>query len=358
MALHFHPLLIKKITQQTADCVTLSFEIPAFLKEDFHFIQGQNITLRAYINDKEIRRTYSICTAPYENELTIAIKKVPGGVFSTYANNYLQAGMTIEVLPATGKFYTSLNTGNKKNYVAFAAGSGITPIISIIKSTLAIESESNFTLVYSNKTFNSIIFLEELEGLKNQYLKRFNFINLLSREITDAAIFDGRINKEKLAELSKLIRYSATDEFFICGPEAMIFCVKDFLMLLGIPASKIHFELFNTPGQKQTIAGNEPIFLSNKNNSKVTIKADGRSLSFDVNYTGNSILDEALKHGADLPFACKGGVCCTCRAKLISGKVSMDVNWGLESDEIKKGFILTCQSHPLTDTVTIDFDVR
>jgi len=356
MAIHFHSLMIKKITPQTAGCVTLTFDVPEALATEFSFIQGQNLTLKTNIEGKEIRRSYSICSAPQEQELTVAVKKVAGGIFSTYVNDFLKAGMTIDVLPPTGSFYTPLKKENKKNYVAFAAGSGITPIISIIKTTLLTEPESSFTLVYSNKTFNSIIFLEELEGLKNKYVNRFNLINLFSRENLDAAIFNGRIDKDKLASLAKLIRYAAIDDFFICGPHEMIFCVKEFLVQQGVPEGHIHFELFTTPGQKQYNSTIESDFIAIEKSSKVSITADGRSLTFDVNYTGNSILVEALKHGADLPFACKAGVCCTCKARLVSGKVRMDVNWGLEKEEIEKGFILTCQSHPITDEVSIDFD--
>jgi ring-1,2-phenylacetyl-CoA epoxidase subunit PaaE len=356
MAIHFHSLAIKKITQQTTGCVTLTFAIPEALAPEFNFIQGQNLTLKTNIDGAEIRRSYSICSAPHEQELTVAVKKVTGGIFSTYVNDFLEEGMTIDILPPTGNFYTPLKKENKKSYVAFAAGSGITPIISIIKTTLITEPESNFTLVYSNKSFSSIIFLEELEGLKNKYVNRFNLINLLSRENADAAIFNGRIDKEKLASLAKLIRYASIDDFFICGPYEMIFCVKDFLVQQGIAEGHIHFELFTSPGQKQYNPTIEADFISSEKTSKVSIMADGRSLTFDVNYTGNSILVEALKYGADLPFACKAGVCCTCKARLVSGKVRMDVNWGLEKEEIEKGFILTCQSHPITDEVAIDFD--
>ena len=356
MAIHFHSLMIKKIAPQTDGCVTLTFDIPEALASEFSFIQGQNLTLKTIIDGEEIRRSYSICSAPQEQELTVAVKKVAGGIFSTYVNDILKAGMTIDVLPPTGNFYTALKKENKKNYVAFAAGSGITPIISIIKATLLSEPESNFTLLYSNKTFNSVIFLEELEGLKNKYVNRFNLINLFSRENADAAIFNGRITNEKLANLSKLIQYKSIDDFFICGPAEMIFCVKDFLVERGVNEGNIHFELFTAPGQQQHKPTIEADFISSEKSSRISIMADGRSLTFDVNHTGNSILVEALNHGADLPFACKAGVCCTCKARLVSGKVHMDVHWGLEPDEIEKGFILTCQSHPLTDEVTIDFD--
>ena len=358
MAVHFHPLIIKKITKETPGCVRIAFDVPADLKKEFDFTHGQNVTLKTIIDGEEIRRSYSICTSPHENELAVAVKKVVGGKFSSHANGYLQKGMVIEVLSPTGKFNTTLKEENKKSYVAFAAGSGITPIISIIKATLATEPASTFTLVYSNRSRSSIIFFEELEGLKNKYLQRFQIIYILSRERTDATINFGRIDAEKLLALSKLINYKLTDEFFICGPEEMIFCVKDFLKQHSVDKKKIHFELFasvkktNTHPQKQIVVDNK-IPTSN-----ITIQSDGRSFNFDLAFDSSSILDAALKEGADLPFACKGGVCCTCKAKLIEGEVEMDVHWGLEQEEVARGFILTCQSHPVSEKVVVDFDVR
>lgn len=358
MAIHFHTLKVKEVKRQTPDCVSVSFDIPAALQGDFSFTQGQNITLKKTINGEELRRSYSICTAPFENELTVAIKKVDGGKFSSFANDELKNGDELEVMPPTGKFNTVLHIANKKNYIAFAAGSGITPVISIIKTTLQAEPQSNFTLVFANRNRASIIFFEELEGLKNKYLQRFNFINLLTREKTDADIFFGRIDTDKLNQLNKLIDYNKQDEIFICGPEEMIFCVRGFLESKGIDKKKIHFELFTTTGsstQKSNITGKQG---AEKIKSTVQIKLDGRTVDFAMGFESGSILDEALKQGADLPFACKGGVCCTCKAKLVEGKVEMDVNWGLEEEEIKQGFILTCQSHPVTEKVVIDFDVR
>ena len=212
--------------------------------------------------------------------------------------------------------------------------------------------------MYGNKSRSSIIFFEELEGLKNKFLNRFNFINILSREKTDAPINFGRIDTEKLTALSKLIDYNNTDEFFICGPEEMIFCVKDFLENKNIDKKKIHFELFTTPGQKNAISNKQTAKTQSGPTSKITVKLDGRSFDFDLGFDGENILDAALKQGADLPFACKGGVCCTCKAKLLEGEVEMDVNWGLEQEEVEQGFILTCQSHPTTEKVVVDFDIK
>lgn len=359
MAVHFHSLKVKEVKNETPDCVSIAFEVPENLQTEFIFEQGQNITIKKEIDGEEIRRSYSICSAPFENELRVAVKKVDGGKFSTYANSSLKAGDILEILPPTGRFNTKLETKNSKHYLAFAAGSGITPVISIIKTTLQTEPASSFTLVFGNRGRHSIIFFEELEGLKNKYLNRFNFINILSREKTDAPVNSGRIDFNKLTELNKLVDYKNTDEFFICGPEEMIFCVKEFLEASGIEQKKIHFELFTTPGQKQSATNSrQPAAGSSGPTSKITVKLDGRSFDFDLCFNGENILDAALKQGADLPFACKGGVCCTCKAKLLEGEVEMDVNWGLEHEEVEQGFILTCQSHPVTEKVVVDFDIK
>ena len=358
MAVHFHLLKIKEVRKETPDCVSVLFDIPDDYRDDFIFEQGQNITIKKEIDGEEIRRSYSICSAPFENELRVAIKKVDAGKFSSFANLVLKAGDVLEVLPPTGKFNTKLKPENKKQYLAFAAGSGITPVISIIKTTLQTEPGSSFTLVFGNRGRQSIIFFEELEGLKNKYLSRFNFINILSREKTDAPINFGRINDDKLTELKRLIDYKTIDEFFICGPEEMIFCVKDFLENLDIDKKKIHFELFTTPGQKKLTDDRKQMTESTGPKSRITVKLDGRSFDFELGFDNDSILDAALKQGADLPFACKGGVCCTCKARLLEGEVEMDVNWGLEQEEVEQGFILTCQSHPTTEKVVVDFDIK
>ncbi|MBL7701438.1 MAG: phenylacetate-CoA oxygenase/reductase subunit PaaK [Ferruginibacter sp.] len=359
MAVHFHKLTVKEVKYETPDCVSIAFVVPENLQTDFLFEQGQNITIKKEIEGEEIRRSYSICTAPYENELRVAVKKVEGGKFSEFANSVLKAGDELDVLPPTGKFNTKLNAQNAKNYVGFVAGSGITPVISIIKTTLQTEPQSSFTLVFGNRGRHSIIFFEELEALKNKYLNRFNLINILSREKTDAPVSFGRIDAGKLTELNKLIDYKNTDEFFICGPEEMIFCVKEFLEAGGIDNKKIHFELFTTPEQKK-LAVDSVQFAEKRGGpkSKITVKLDGRSFDFDLGFDSENILDAALKQGADLPFACKGGVCCTCKAKLLEGEVDMDVNWGLEHEEVEQGYILTCQSHPKTEKVVVDFDIK
>jgi len=360
MSIRFHSLYIKEIRKETPDCVSVVFDVPENLKEEFSYKQGQSLTMRAIINGEEVRRTYSICSSPLEMEWRVAIKKAEGGLFSTFANEKLKKGDSLDVMPPVGKFYTELNPANHKNYLAITAGSGITPILSLIKTTLAVEINSTFTLVYGNRNRSSIIFFEELEGLKNRYMGRFNLIYVLSRERTEINLNSGRINSDKLVELQKLIDYATTDEFFLCGPEEMIFTTKNFLEATGVDKKKIHFELFTTSGDKKTPKIKSQISKTeNGPSSKITIKLDGRTFDFDIPMNSEEvILDAALKQGADLPYACKGGMCCTCKAKLLEGEVEMDVHWGLEDDEVEKGFILTCQSHPKTERVVVDFDVK
>jgi len=359
MSIHFHRLAVKEIKKETPECVSLLFDVPEELKKDFQFSQGQSLTMRAIINGEEVRRTYSICSSPLENQLKVAVKKVVGGAFSSYANEQLKKGDVLEVMQPVGKFYTELNPAQKKNYLAFAAGSGITPVLSLIKTTLATEQESSFTLVFGNKNRGSIIFFEELESLKNKYMERFNLVHILSREKTETAVNFGRINTEKLNDLGKLVDYAGTDEFFICGPEEMIFCVKDFLEAKEVDKKKIHFELFTSPGQRTKPEARNQKSEETGPMSRIVMKVDGRSFDFDLPLASDTtILDAALQQGADLPYACKGGMCCTCKAKLLEGEVMMDVHWGLEEEEVEKGYILTCQSHPKTEKVVVDFDVK
>lgn len=359
MSIHFHQLAVKEVKKETPDCVSVLFEVPENMKEEFSFTQGQSLTMRAFINGEEVRRTYSICASPLEKQLKVAIKKVEGGLFSRFANESLKKGDLLEVMQPVGKFYTALDPSHKKNYLAFAAGSGITPVLSLIKTTLATEPQSNFTLVYGNKNRGSIIFFEELEALKNKYMNRFTLIHVLSREKTDTDLNFGRINTDKLDAVSKLTDFSLVDEYFICGPEEMIFTVKDYLEAQGTDKKKIHFELFTSPGQQQVVANKSAATVNAGPESKITVRLDGRSFDFNLPLSSDvTILDAALKQGADLPYACKGGMCCTCKAKLLEGEVMMDVHWGLEEEEVEKGFILTCQSHPKTERVVVDFDIK
>lgn len=355
MAIHFHKLTVQDVRKETPDCVSIAFEIPAAIQKDFQYIQGQNITIRTFNEGEEARRSYSICSSPLENELRVAVKKVEGGLFSTFANEQLKKGDELEVLPPTGTFFPKPIPTDRNDYVFFAAGSGITPIISIIKTILLTEHNSSVTLVYGNKNLQSIIFKEEIEALKDKYLRRFRVYYILSREKTEADFNYGRIDESKCNHLSKLINFNIIDDFFICGPEKMIYTVKDFLCGWGINPDKIHFELFTTPTREHTKIY-EAVEQTSEDGSEITVKIDGRSFDFNLDFNGKTILDAGLAQGADLPFACKGGVCCTCKAKLLEGDVEMEANYGLEKSEVKAGFILTCQSHPRSKKVVVDYD--
>ena len=355
MAIHFHKLLVKDIKKETPECVSIAFDIPGESEKDFHFFPGQNVTVRTYNDSEEIRRSYSICSSPLQNELRVAVKKVEGGSFSTFANEQLKKGDVLEVLPPTGNFFPKSISSDRNDYVFFAAGSGITPIISIIKTILFSEQNSSVTLIYGNKNLNSIIFKEEIEALKDKYLRKFTVYYILSREKTESDFNHGRIDVAKCNHLSKLINFNIIDDFFICGPEKMIYTVKDFLCGWGIEPEKIHFELFTTPTKEHTKIY-KAVEQKSVEGSEITVNIDGRSFDFILEYNGKTILDAGLAQGADLPFACKGGVCCTCKAKVLEGEVEMEANYGLEKSEVKAGFVLTCQSHPRSKKVVVDYD--
>ena len=360
-ALKFYSLKVKDVRPETADCVSVSLEVPADLTERFHFAPGQYLTFRRHFNDAEVRRSYSICSSPGEGELRVAIKKVTEGKFSTYAHGELKAGELLDVMPPMGNFTPKKIEKIHKEYLAFAAGSGITPIMSIMKHVLETDPNSSFTLVYGNRSRHSIIFREAIEALKNQYMLRVRLYHVLSREYMDIPLFSGRIDAEKCGEFCKsLIDVKNIDEAFLCGPEEMILSVRQRLTDLGMPAGNVHVELFASPDQPR--ATHEKWVARNKSESgpmsKVSITLDGATFEIDLSFNGASILDAALKSGADLPYACKGGVCATCRAKITEGEVEMEVNYALEHDEIEKGYVLTCQSHPRTERVVVDFDAR
>lgn len=359
---HFHLLKVKEVRSETNECVSVSFEVPEDLKDTFQFVPGQYLTLRKEIDGQEVRRSYSICAAPHDNELRVAVKRVEEGRFSGFANAGLQAGDELEVMPPLGKFSSKRN-GEPSKYLAFAVGSGITPIISIMKSVLQNEPDSEFTLVFGNKNRGSIIFKEAIEALKNKYMGRLRIYHIFTRETMDTELFNGRITAEKARVLfEKLIDINSMDEVFICGPEDMILGLRDyFLEEVKIDTHKLHFELFSSPDQPRAATKEwqqKQQQVDKTKLSRVTVRLDGVAFDMDLAYGGENILDAALQQGADLPYACKGGVCCTCRAKLVEGEVDMEVNYALEADEIAANFILTCQAHPRTDRVVVDFDIK
>jgi ring-1,2-phenylacetyl-CoA epoxidase subunit PaaE len=354
----FYQLSVKDIIRETPDCVSVAFEIPAEGKEYFDFIPGQYLTFKHQHEGEELRRSYSICSAPHEGELRVAIKKVEGGIFSTYANEKLAVGDVLETMPPMGNFTTEIKASHDKNYVAFAAGSGITPVMSIIKTVLHEEPNSSFTLIYGNKEFQSIIFREEIEALKNKYLNRLQVVHILSRERLESELNCGRIDTAKCEALcSTILSLDITDKAFICGPEAMIHAVKDYLLEKGMDKSAVKFELFTSsaPLGNKTVAKAEDIDDSDL--CDVTVKVDDRTFDLKLAYEGFTILDAALSKGADLPYACKGGVCCTCKCKVVEGEVEMEVNYALEDEEVSEGYVLSCQAHPKSKKVVVDFDV-
>lgn len=350
-------MTIKKVTRETRDAVSITFDVPTELKEAYKFTQGQHLTLKEKLDGEEYRRSYSICCAVGDDDLRVAIKQIDGGVFSSHANENFAPGQTLEVMEPKGRFYSELNVENANNYLAIAVGSGITPIISIVKTILRTETNSRVTLIYGNRSVASILFLEELEDLKNIYANRLNLMHILSREHQDAELFNGRVTGEKCQQLfNALIDLNKINDVFLCGPEQMIMEVREVLQEGGIEPANIHFELFITDAaikasgipKKQT-RGEGP-------KRHVRIIVDGRQSDIDAREDGRSILDVALSQGMDLPYACKGGVCSTCRAKVVRGEVQMDLNYALEDSEVAEGYVLTCQSHPLTDDVIVDYD--
>ncbi len=352
----FYPLTVAAVRNETRDTIAVTFDVPAELKAGFAYQQGQHLTLRAMIDGEDVRRSYSICSAVQDQHLRVAIKRTPGGAFSTWANDTLKPGAVIEVMPPMGHFNVALSSKQARNYVAFAAGSGITPILSIIKTTLLTEPNSHFTLFYGNRASSTVIFKEELTDLKDRFMHRLRLAYVMSREQQDIDLFNGRITKEKTeALLRHWVRVEDIDVAFICGPEDMMHGVSAALHEAGMPKQNIKIELFAASIPKherkpRTIALDVP------HETEVTVIMDGNHTSFTMDKDKESILDAGLRAGIDMRYSCKGGVCSTCRCKLLEGKVDMDVNYALEDYEVARGFVLSCQSFPITDKVVVDFD--
>ncbi len=362
MTPHFHSLTVASVARETPDAISVVFDVPDALAQAYRYTQGQHLTLRTQLDETEVRRSYSICSGVHEGLLRIAIKQVDGGTFSSWANANLAPGMAIDVMSPDGRFFTPLDPAHRKRYVAFAAGSGITPVLSLIKTTLRHEPLSRFTLVYGNRSVATILFAEELEDLKDRYLDRFTLHHILSREAQDVPLFCGRIDAAKCrALLDTVLPAAAIDEAFVCGPGAMLDAVRDTLVDAGVPAAHVHVERFATPGSPTVVAtpvAARPDTAGDAPAAAVTVIADGVTRTLRIPFDGASILDSALAAGADLPFACKGGVCCTCRARILEGEVRMDRNYSLEPHELARGFVLSCQSHPVSDRVVVSYDDR
>ncbi len=354
----FHPLTVTGIRRETRDAVVVTLAPSEEDRAVFDFTQGQYLTFRREFEDEELRRSYSICADKDEGVLTVAIKRVDGGCFSTWVNESLKPGDTLEAMPPMGAFFTALEPDVAKHYLGFAGGSGITPVLSIIKTVLAREPRSRFTLVYANRQISSIMFREELEDLKNLYLGRFSVLHILESEAQDIDLFTGRIDGEKCAALFRSwidIRSIATA--FVCGPEPMMLAIAAALREHGLRDDQIKFELFasSQPGRlrrkAEATAGADQGAMC-----EATVTLDGATRSFRFPKQGQSLLDAALENAMDAPYACKAGVCSACRARIIEGEAEMEVNHALEDYEVRQGYVLTCQCYPLTDRIVLSYD--
>lgn len=354
----FHNIKVLDIYKVTKDCSVLTFQIPEELVPEFQYKQGQHLTLKTIIDGEDVRRSYSLCSSPIENKWQVAVKKIPGGLFSTFVNDTLKKGDLVEIMAPSGKFSVEIDPGKAKNYIVFAAGSGITPILSIVKTHLSKEPNSTFKLFYLNRSVKSIIFKEEIEQLKNKYFGRFEIFHFLTKEQRFSELFNGRFTKEKIKVLTeKIIDIPSVDDCFICGPEEMIFLLRDELVAAGLNSDKIHYELFTsgiTEADKERI---KKIVEHKAQGTDVTIIDGGKEFHFVMDEAYDNILDGALAAGADLPFACKGGVCSTCKCMVIEGEVEMKVNYALDAHEVARGLVLSCQAVPTTDKVVVDFGV-
>ena len=357
MTPRFHSLKVARVDRETADAVCLTFAVPAELATDYRFNPGQHLGLRVRLGDEEMRRSYSICSAPHDELLQIAIKKVAGGRFSAWAVDTLQPGAAIDVMTPEGRFHTPLDSAHAKHYVAFAAGSGITPVLSLARTILAREPKSFFTLVYGNRRQASVMFHETLEDLKDRYMTRFALYNVFSREAQEVDLFNGRIDGAKVkAFLETLIPVASIDEAFVCGPASMIDEVEAALLAAGVPAGHVHVERFGTPPAAGAAEIAPP--AEDAADARITLAIDGVQREVDFHREHGSILEAGIAAGLDLPFSCKGGMCCTCRARLIEGEVKMHKNFALEKADVEAGYVLTCQSYPLSEHVVLSFDDR
>ncbi len=350
----FHPLRVSDVTPLTDDAVCISFDVPSELADDYDFIQGQHLTIRTSLAGDDVRRSYSICAPAKSGLLRIGVKVLPGGHFSGFAAGRLKTGDLLEVMTPTGRFYTPLDPHNRKHYCAVAAGSGITPVLSIVATTLEQEPHSRVTLIYANRTSRTVMFLEELEDLKDQYRDRFHLIHVLSREAQDAELLSGRLDAARLTKITEtLVPAETVDDWFLCGPYAMVMDLRQALLDQGVQPPQVHSELFHVD-KSSTERRTTP--AETGDGADVTINLDGRRSSFKLKSDDVPVLEAALRVRSDAPFACRGGVCGTCRAKLVGGTVEMDTNYALEPEEIEKGYVLTCQSHPTSNEVVLDYD--
>lgn len=359
MSLHFHPLRVREVRPDTEEAVIVSFDVPAELMDSFKFTQGQYLTLRADVGGEDLRRSYSICAGVDDAELRVGVRRVKDGRFSTWVNTGLKAGDMIQVFPPQGHFYVPVDAKLQRHYLGIAGGSGITPILSIMKTVLAAEPGSRFTLIYGNRRQASTMFKEELEDLKNRYLTRLSLHHVFSDETVDAPLMEGIMNRDKIAAfLGALIAPGDIDHAFVCGPYQMNDEAEYALLAAGVARERIHIERFGTPEMLAGQPAPHEVREGDAESAKVVVIRDGLTRVVEFGRDDASILDAASRAGVELPFSCKSGVCSTCRCKLLEGEVRMDKNFALEKHEVEAGFILACQAHALTPHVLISYDER
>jgi ring-1,2-phenylacetyl-CoA epoxidase subunit PaaE len=352
-AAEFHKLVVTSVEAITDESVRVTFDVPEALEETYCHVPGQHVIVKATLDKEVVRRSYSICSKPGVGSFQVGIKLLSGGVFSSFANNELKAGDLLEVTPPTGDFIVRTDPGNRRRYIAIVAGSGITPVLSMIESVLADEPESRFTLVYGNKDGRSVMFLDDLDRLKNHNPGRFALFNVLSRESNMIPMFEGRLDEDKLIQLlTTVVDAGSATDWYLCGPAGMVEDARSVLERGGVPADKVHDELFYAGGDAPPrVAADDEI------GSTIKVTIDGRTSQLVVDPTGAPILDHVLAVRPEAPFSCRSGACASCRAQVTVGEVYMDKNWSLEEDEVAAGQILTCQSHPVSETVELTYDV-
>lgn len=354
--LTFHELTVTEVAPLTDDSVTVTLDVPPDLTDRFDFIPGQHVTLRREIAGDDVRRSYSICAPAGSGKLRVGVKRLPGGAFSTFACGELRAGETLEVMSPVGEFTIAIEPSRRRRAVAIVAGSGITPVLSLISTSLEMEPGSSWTLVYGNRTANSVMFLDELEGLKDRYHPRFQLFHILSREGSDVPLLSGRIDADKIRTIhDNLLGSQPVDGWYLCGPYDLVMTARDTLHDLGVDPDLIHDELFFAGPLDQSTLPPEP--PPGEGSVDLTVILDGRAVQTRMT-PETSILDAALRVRTELPFSCKGGMCATCKGRVEEGEVRMDKNYALVDSEVEAGFVLTCQAHPVTDKVTVRYDHR
>ena len=357
MSVGFHALPIAEIVPETSEAKSIRFDLSDDLRDTFAFKPGQHLTLKTMIDGEEVRRNYSLCVAPQERQLKVTVKRIAGGLFSNWANDTLRAGDVIDVMPPHGSFTWDFDAKAAHHYVGFAGGSGITPVMSLLRTALLTEPESRFTLFYGNRDSQSVIFLEALAKLKNLFMDRLQVHHFLAEEAEDIELFNGILDRSKCEDiLNHLIEPTEITAFFICGPGPMMDSAEQALLDRGIDRDKIHLERFTADRPVEALQAQLDAMSKDAEGASLTVTLDGRKRRIPFNVEAGNILDSARLAGLPAPFACKAGVCATCRARVVSGEVKMAARYGLTDEEVDAGYILTCQSVPKSDSVEVDYD--